>query len=91
VAMMILDGIVLARSVFHHSMNYRSVVLHGRARCWNPRTKSWLRSKPSPNISPAAAGPMRERRRARNSRRPAWSPSPSRRPQRKSQRPSCRR
>ena len=29
VAMTILDGIVLARSVFHHSMNYRSVVLHG--------------------------------------------------------------
>src|SRR5688572_5697987 len=29
VAMTLLDGIVLARSVFHHSMNYRSVVLHG--------------------------------------------------------------
>ena len=29
VAMTILDGIVLARSVFHHSMNYRSVVIHG--------------------------------------------------------------
>jgi hypothetical protein len=27
--MTILDGIVLARSAFHHSMNYRSVVLHG--------------------------------------------------------------
>ena len=30
VAMTILDGIVLARSVFHHSMNYRSVVIHGK-------------------------------------------------------------
>jgi nitroimidazol reductase NimA-like FMN-containing flavoprotein (pyridoxamine 5'-phosphate oxidase superfamily) len=29
VAITLLDGIVLARSVFHHSMNYRSVVLHG--------------------------------------------------------------
>jgi uncharacterized protein len=26
------DGLVLARSVFHHSMNYRSVVVRGRAR-----------------------------------------------------------
>lgn len=32
VAMTILDGIVFARSVFHHSMNYRSVVLHGTGR-----------------------------------------------------------
>jgi nitroimidazol reductase NimA-like FMN-containing flavoprotein (pyridoxamine 5'-phosphate oxidase superfamily) len=28
----ILDGLVLARSVYHHSMNYRSVVVLGRAR-----------------------------------------------------------
>jgi nitroimidazol reductase NimA-like FMN-containing flavoprotein (pyridoxamine 5'-phosphate oxidase superfamily) len=28
----LLDGIVLARSAFHHSMNYRSVVVFGRAR-----------------------------------------------------------
>jgi hypothetical protein len=27
----LLDGIVLARSLFHHEMNYRSVVLFGRA------------------------------------------------------------
>jgi uncharacterized protein len=27
----LLDGIVIARSLFHHSMNYRSVVLFGRA------------------------------------------------------------
>jgi hypothetical protein len=26
----IVDGLVLARSAFHHSMNYRSVVAHGR-------------------------------------------------------------
>jgi uncharacterized protein len=28
----IVDGLVLARSLFHHSMNYRSVVVYGRAR-----------------------------------------------------------
>ena len=29
----IVDGLVLARSVFHHSVNYRSVVLFGTGRC----------------------------------------------------------
>lgn len=32
VTVTILDGLVLARSAFHHSMNYRSVVIFGRAR-----------------------------------------------------------
>jgi uncharacterized protein len=31
VAVTLLDGVVLARSTFHHSMNYRSVVIVGRA------------------------------------------------------------
>jgi hypothetical protein len=31
-AVTVIDGIVLARSAFHHSMNYRSVVAHGVAR-----------------------------------------------------------
>ena len=31
VTVTLLDGIVLARSAFHHSMNYRSVVVLGRA------------------------------------------------------------
>jgi len=31
IAVTVLDGLVLARSVFHHSMNYRSVVLFGTA------------------------------------------------------------
>lgn len=30
VVVTLLDGLVLARSVFHHSMNYRSVVVYGR-------------------------------------------------------------
>jgi nitroimidazol reductase NimA-like FMN-containing flavoprotein (pyridoxamine 5'-phosphate oxidase superfamily) len=32
VTVTLVDGLVLARSVFHHSMNYRSVVIFGRAR-----------------------------------------------------------
>jgi hypothetical protein len=32
VTVTLLDGIVLARSAFHHSMNYRSVVVFGKAR-----------------------------------------------------------
>ncbi len=32
VTVTLLDGLVLARSAFHHSMNYRSVVVYGRAR-----------------------------------------------------------
>jgi nitroimidazol reductase NimA-like FMN-containing flavoprotein (pyridoxamine 5'-phosphate oxidase superfamily) len=32
VTVTLLDGFVLARSVFHHSMNYRSVVVLGKAR-----------------------------------------------------------
>jgi nitroimidazol reductase NimA-like FMN-containing flavoprotein (pyridoxamine 5'-phosphate oxidase superfamily) len=31
VAVTIVDGLVLARSAFHHSLNYRSVVLYGQA------------------------------------------------------------
>lgn len=31
VTITILDGLVLARSTFHHSMNYRSVVILGTA------------------------------------------------------------
>ncbi|HVQ38168.1 MAG TPA: pyridoxamine 5'-phosphate oxidase family protein [Pyrinomonadaceae bacterium] len=32
VTVTLVDGLVLARSAFHHSMNYRSVVIFGRAR-----------------------------------------------------------
>jgi nitroimidazol reductase NimA-like FMN-containing flavoprotein (pyridoxamine 5'-phosphate oxidase superfamily) len=31
VTVTLLDGLVLARAAFHHSMNYRSVVVHGQA------------------------------------------------------------
>ncbi len=32
VTVTLVDGLVLARSAFHHSVNYRSVVIHGMAR-----------------------------------------------------------
>jgi len=40
VCVTILDGLVMAKSVFHHSMNYRSVVVFGRAeRVTDPEEK----------------------------------------------------
>ncbi len=39
----LLDGLVLARSTFHHSMNYRSVVVFGRSSVIeDARTDVWL-------------------------------------------------
>ncbi len=32
VAVTLVDGVVYARSVFHHSMNYRSAIIHGTAK-----------------------------------------------------------
>lgn len=37
VTVTLIDGLVLARSAFHHSMNYRSVVIFGRARVIDDR------------------------------------------------------
>lgn len=37
----LLDGLVLARSAFNHSMNYRSVMIFGRAREVNDRQEKW--------------------------------------------------
>jgi nitroimidazol reductase NimA-like FMN-containing flavoprotein (pyridoxamine 5'-phosphate oxidase superfamily) len=37
VTVTLIDGVVLARSAFHHSMNYRSVVILGRARVVSER------------------------------------------------------
>jgi uncharacterized protein len=41
VTVTLVDGLVLARSVFHHSMNYRSVVIFGRARVVEDETEKW--------------------------------------------------
>jgi nitroimidazol reductase NimA-like FMN-containing flavoprotein (pyridoxamine 5'-phosphate oxidase superfamily) len=39
VTVTLIDGLVLARSAFHHSMNYRSVVVFGRANAIETRTE----------------------------------------------------
>lgn len=37
----LLDGLVLARSAFHHSMNYRSVIVYGSARPVTDPDEKW--------------------------------------------------
>jgi nitroimidazol reductase NimA-like FMN-containing flavoprotein (pyridoxamine 5'-phosphate oxidase superfamily) len=39
VAITLMDGLVLARSVFHHSMNYRSAVLFGKGKLLENKVK----------------------------------------------------
>ncbi len=41
VTVTILDGLVLARSAFHHSMNYRSVIVYGQLREVTDPTEKW--------------------------------------------------
>ena len=41
VTVTLIDGLVLARSAFHHSMNYRSVVIFGRAKVINDKGEKW--------------------------------------------------
>ena len=62
----LLDGIVLARSVFEHSMNYRSVVVLGGRRLSSSRTRSWPRSRRSRRSCCPDAGrkPVARRRRS---------------------------
>ena len=38
----LLDGLVLARSAFMHSMNYQSVVVYGRAQEVTDREEKWM-------------------------------------------------
>lgn len=42
VTVTLLDGLVLARSVFNHSMNYRSVVAFGKTRLVDTDEERWL-------------------------------------------------
>lgn len=57
-----LDGLVLARSTFHHSMNYRSVVLFGKATLINDEDEklealNWLTESLTPGRSTVARAP----------------------------------
>ena len=50
VTVTLLDGLVLARSTFHHSMNYRSVVILGTlTKADDPDEKRELRAYPVEN------------------------------------------
>ena len=70
----LVDGIVLARSAFHHSINYRSVVLYGTARPVDTsRGEGARRWRRSPSGSCPAAGPTSAGRPRRSSRRPPCS------------------
>jgi nitroimidazol reductase NimA-like FMN-containing flavoprotein (pyridoxamine 5'-phosphate oxidase superfamily) len=65
----LLDGLVLARSAFHHSMNYRSVVVLGKAREVTDRDEklramALLVDKVSPGRSALARGPDEKEARA---------------------------
>ena len=58
----LVDGIVLARSIFNHSINYRSVVVLGRATAVRERTRSSVRSSRSAPGCSRAGGPTSGRR-----------------------------
>lgn len=42
VVVTLLDGLVLARSAFHHSVNYRSVVIFGKTQLVDNEEEKWL-------------------------------------------------
>jgi nitroimidazol reductase NimA-like FMN-containing flavoprotein (pyridoxamine 5'-phosphate oxidase superfamily) len=48
-----LDGLVLARSAFHHSMNYRSVIIYGRFEAVDARHKAQALEQFMRRIAPA--------------------------------------
>lgn len=56
----LLDGLVLARSAFHHSVNYRSVMVHGRGRAVEaPDEKAALLAAFVARIAPGRPDPAR--------------------------------
>lgn len=60
-----LDGLVLARSAFHHSMNYRSVVIYGRfAEVVEPEAKRAALTALIEHISPGRSTQVRAPNRA---------------------------
>ena len=69
-----LDGIVYARSVFQHSMNYRSAVVHGMLATSPTWARNGLRWKQSWNSSPLGRGPMPDNQTGANLPRPRSSP-----------------
>jgi nitroimidazol reductase NimA-like FMN-containing flavoprotein (pyridoxamine 5'-phosphate oxidase superfamily) len=83
VTVTLLDGLVLARSVYNHSMNYRSVVVLGRARELTDADENSGRSNVSSSTWFRGAGttpanPMTERSKARRSWHWRWTRPPQR-------------
>lgn len=65
VSVTLLDGLVLARSAFHHSMNYRSVVIYGRfAEVADPQEKAAAFDHFIEHVSPGRAALVRAPSRA---------------------------
>lgn len=61
VSITLLDGLVLARSAFHHSMNYRSVVIYGRfAEVTDTQEKAAAFNHFIEHVSPGRAALVRE-------------------------------
>jgi len=59
-AVTLLDGLVLARSAFHHSVNYRSVVVYGRGQAVEePERKAALLDAFTARIAPGRPDPPR--------------------------------
>ena len=60
VTVTLLDGLVLARSAFHHSVNYRSVVVHGTASVvQDPREKATALAALVEAVAPGRTGGTR--------------------------------
>jgi nitroimidazol reductase NimA-like FMN-containing flavoprotein (pyridoxamine 5'-phosphate oxidase superfamily) len=59
VTVTLVDGLVLARSAFHHSMNYRSVVIFGEARVVEGDEKVRALETFMKHITPTRAGDIR--------------------------------
>ena len=83
VTVTLVDGIVLARSVFEHSMNYRSVVVLGQATVVEMPARRTTRSRLSPRSCSRGAGLTPACRRPRSSRqRASFAYHSTRRPRR---------
>ena len=66
VTVTLVDGFVLSRSAFHHSINYRSVVMLGRASVLADPAGRWPPCVASPTTSSPAVGTKCARPRTRN-------------------------
>lgn len=56
------DGVVVARSAFHHSLNYRSVVALGKAEAvLDPEAKTAALGKITDHLLPGRVAEVRER------------------------------